>query len=435
MTTRRELRARRSRRRAALALGGAALTVGAVVGGLALGAEPFDPDPTPAPTEPTGPSGTAGGGSPTPRPTPTVSDATFTILSAGDVLPHESVNRAAELPGGGWDFVPLMSGVEEWTAGADLALCSLEVPLAPPGEEISAYPVFGAPEELVAGLGELGWDGCNLATNHSMDRGVAGLEHTLDVLDEAGMGHVGTARTQRESAQPQLYTLQRGGRELTVAHLAATTVDNGLPPPAATPWAVTAADPEALNRQARAAREAGADIVVASIHWGTEYVHEPIEEQLEIADALAEGGQIDVIFGNHSHTPQPLERLDGGPAGTGMWVAWSMGNFLSNQDDQCCTMETGTGVMVNATVAAPAGAPARVTGLDWAPVTVDRAGGQRIWPLEDLLGGNRPEGLTLDDATLAERRARVTEVMGTGRERQGPPRPTGPEPTVVPRER
>ncbi|GAA4423576.1 hypothetical protein GCM10023169_19420 [Georgenia halophila] len=355
-------------------------------------------------------------------------------MSAGDILPHTSVNEAAEVPGGGWNFVPLMSAVEEWTSGADLALCNLEVPLAPPDEEVTAYPVFGAPEELVPNLAELGWDGCTLATNHSMDRGIEGLEHTLDVFDEHGMGHVGTARTQQEAQQPQLYRLERGGQEIVVAHLAATTLDNGLSAPADKPWAVTKVDTDTLTEQARAAREAGADLVVASIHWGTEYVHEPIEEQLEIADALAAGGQIDLIFGNHSHTPQPLEELPGGPRGDGMWVAWSMGNFISNQDDRCCTMETGTGVMVTATVEAPVDAPARVSGLEWTPVTVDRVGGQKIYPLEDLVAGDRPAGLALDDATLARRDARVTEVMGTERERLEAPEPTGPEPEVVPRE-
>ncbi|GAA4286757.1 hypothetical protein GCM10022262_11160 [Georgenia daeguensis] len=420
----------------ASALTGVALA--SAVAGLGAGARPLPdggPDappaatpapvltPTPAPTPGPAPSST-----PTPAP-----DVTFTILSAGDVLPHASVNRSAALPGGGYDFVPLMAGVEEWTAGADLALCSLEVPLAPPGEEVSAYPAFGAPGELVTALAELGWDGCATATNHALDRGLAGVSHTLDMLDAAGLGHVGTARDAGEAAQPQLYVLRRGEREIVVAHLAATTLLNGPAAPAAAPWAVTRADAGALTEQARAAREAGADVVVASLHWGVEYVHSPTREQLEIAAALADGGQIDVVLGNHSHVPQPIEQLPGGPDGAGMWVAWSMGNFLSNQDDECCTMETATGVMTTTTVEVPADGPARVTGLGWAPVTVDRDGEHRIYPLLDLAAGAGPSGLRLDDATIASRAARVTEVMGADRVRREAADPTGPEPEVVPR--
>ncbi|MFD1719344.1 CapA family protein [Georgenia deserti] len=361
-------------------------------------------------------------------------DVELTILSAGDVLPHESVNRAAETAQG-WDFVPLMSSTRAWTAGADLALCSLEVPIRPPGEQVSAYPVFGAPEELIGSLQELGWDGCTTATNHSMDRGAAGVTHTLDLLDEAGMGHVGTARTPAEAEQPQLYRLERESREVTVAHLAATTSDNGLPAPANQPWMVTSADTGALIEQARRARDDGADLVVVSMHWGTEYVDSPIEEQTRIASALAESGQVDLIFGNHSHTPQPLERLPGGPDGEGMWVAWSMGNFISNQDALCCRMETGTGIMATATVTVPSDGEPRVTGLEWAPVTVDREGGQRIHPLLDLMNGERPDGLTLDEATLQRRWDGVVAVMGEDRLRRQPPESTGPGPEVLPRER
>lgn len=429
-------RRRRGEQLVAFGLTGVALASAAV--GLGVGSRPLldggpevppaaQPAPAPAPT----PTPT-----PTPKPSPPpAEDVTFTILSAGDVLPHASVNRSAALPGGGYDFVPLMAGVEEWTAGADLALCSLEVPLAPPGEEVSAYPTFGAPGELVTALAELGWDGCATATNHALDRGLAGVDHTLDMLDAAGLGHVGTARDAGEAAQPQLYVLRRDGREIVVAQLAATTLLNGPPAPATAPWSVTRADTDALTAQARAAREAGADVVVANLHWGVEYVHSPTREQVEIATALADGGQIDLVLGNHSHVPQPIDHLPGGPDGAGMWVAWSMGNFLSNQDDDCCTMETATGLITTATVEVPADGPARVTGLDWAPVTVDRHGRHRIYPLLDLAAGAGPSGLGLDDATIAARAARVHEVMGADRVRNEAAEPTGPEPEVVPRGR
>ena len=437
--------ARQERPRRALPVAGALLGAGAVTAVLVAtsaltGEQPGDAPTaasttTASPTAPSspGPSGTA---AQSPAPSPTAAEpAVFTILSAGDVLPHATVNRMAQRPDGTYDFAPLMAAARPWTEGADLALCSLEVPLAPPGEAVTAYPMFGAPAALVPGLEALGWDGCATATNHSMDRGTAGVFHTLDMLEAAGMGAVGTARTAEEAAEPQLYVLERAGQEVVVAHLAATTLDNGLPAPPDSPWAVTttaAGDTGALVEQARAARAAGADLVVASLHWGTEYVHAPIEEQVRIADELAASGQVDLVLGNHSHVPQPLARLDGGPDGTGMWVAWSMGNFISNQDSACCTMETATGTMVTATVTAPPQGPARVTDLEWTAVTVDRAGGQRIHPLHELVAGARPDGLALAPETITARAARVAEVMAEP-ERTDPPEPTGPEPEVLPR--
>src|SRR5690606_40420202 len=91
-------------------------------------------------------------------------------------------------------------------------------------------------------------------------------------------------------------------------------------------------DPSSLIAQATAAREAGADLVVATIHWGVEYQLAPNVEQEAMAQALAESGQIDLVVGTHPHVPQPYALLDGGPDGSGMWVAWSLGNFISNQD-------------------------------------------------------------------------------------------------------
>ncbi|MPV39038.1 CapA family protein [Georgenia subflava] len=415
------------------ALAGVAM-VAAVGVGLAVGTQPLagvGAAPVPQSPVPTTQATTA---EPEAPPTP-VPDVTFTILSAGDVLPHATVNLNAEQADGTYDYLPLLAGVQDWVAGADLALCNLEVPVAPPGEAVSAYPVFGAPEGLVSSLAALGWDGCATATNHSMDRGLDGVFHTLDVLDAAGLGHVGTARSPLEAEQPQMYTLEREGREIVVAQLAATTIDNGLPAPASSPWAVTKVDVDALVAQARAAREAGADIVVANVHWGLEYVHSPVDEQLEIGAALAESGEIDLVFGNHSHVPQPIEKLPGGPDGDGMWLVWSMGNFISNQDSKCCTMETATGLLVTATVTAPAEGPARVTDLEWTASTVDRVGDQHIYPLHDLVAGDRPEWLTLDPATIQQRAARVQEVMGAEQHRVEPPQPTGPAPQVLPRER
>ncbi|MFH5822531.1 CapA family protein [Georgenia sp. AZ-5] len=356
----------------------------------------------------------------------------FTILSAGDVLPHHSVNVAAQRGDGSYDYVPLMSALEPWTAGADLALCSLEVPLAPPGEPVTAYPVFGAPQELVHSLAELGWDGCSTATNHALDRGLEGAAHTLDVLDAVGLGHVGTARRPAEAAAPQLYELERAGRRVVVAHIAATSVVNGPGPPAGAEWALRRLDVGELIAQAAAARAAGADVVVASLHWGTEYVLAPVAEQVRAAQALAGSGEVDLVLGAHPHVAQPLEELPGGPGGEGMWVAWSMGNFISNQDVVCCVMETATGVLVTATVRVPARGDVTVE-AGWTAVTVDRAGGQRVHLLHELAAGARPPGLTLDPATIGARAARVTEVMGTP-ERTEPPRPTGPGPRVVGRD-
>ncbi len=400
--------------------------------------EPASADPA------TDPAATASGtpGEPTTQPSPSPSgpeqeEATFTIGAAGDVLPHDTPIREARTADG-YDFTPMLEATRAWSEGVDLALCNMEVPLSLPDEEPTGYPLFGAPDQLPQNLVDLGWDGCSTGTNHSLDRGYDNLAYTLDVFDEVGLGHAGSARSQEEADTAQTYRLERGGQEITVAQIGGTYGTNGLPIPAEQPWSVSILDADTLISQATAAREAGADLVVATLHWGVEYQSHPNDDQRELAEALAASGQVDLIIGNHPHVPQPFALLDGGPGGDGMWVAYSLGNFISNQDDKCCVPQTGTGLFMTATVVKPVDGPARVTGLEWTPMTVDRVGGQRVYPLTDLLTGDRPAGLQLSDAVLASRMQGVQEVMADSSgadfaERTEPPEPTGDPAEVIPR--
>jgi len=371
--------------------------------------------------------------SPTPTPTPTPEpDAVFTIVAGGDVLPHDTVVRHARETGV-VDFVPLMAPVQPWIAGGDLAICNMEVPLAPPGTQPSGYPMFGAPTELAANLETLGWDGCSTGSNHTLDRRYAGVVHTLDTFDAVGLGHEGSARSQAEADAPQMYQLERAGQTITVAQIAGTYGTNGIPIPADAPWAVSLLDAGRLVAQATAAREAGADLVVATLHWGVEYRAAPTDDQVALAQALAESGQVDLIIGTHAHVPQPMAKLPGGPRGEGMWVAYGLGNFISNQDTHCCAPQTNTGAFMTATVVKPADGPARVTGLEWTAFPVDRLGGQRVYAANEILAGATFDRLQLSLAEVEARRQRVAEVMGTeATERTTPPVPTGPEPTVIP---
>lgn len=367
-----------------------------------------------------------------PPPPPPPPDAVFTLVAAGDVLLHEPVIGSARTAEG-YDFAPLLAPIQPWVAGADLALCHLEVPIAPAGTSTSGYPMFGAPVEIAAGLAANGWDGCSTASNHSVDRGLAGVVTTLDALDAAGLGHVGTARTAEEAAAPQVYELVREEQTIRVAHLAATYGTNGLPLPADAPWSVTLIDTAALVQQATAARAAGADIVVASVHCCVEYVSTATEDQVRIAAELAASGVVDLLIGHHAHVPQPVSKVAGGPRGEGMWVAYGLGNLISNQDGNCCAAATDSGLLMTASFRKPIDGPAAVTGVEWTSVTVDRRGGHLVQPLTPAVAAGQGAG-TLTPAELAARQARVVAAVGVeAGERLTPPLPTGAAPVVVTR--
>ncbi|ANW17050.1 CapA family protein [Streptomyces clavuligerus] len=249
----------------------------------------------------------------------------FTLVASGDVLPHDSVIQQARMDagGGGYDFAPMLAAVAPVVSGADLAICHMETVYGADGD-YRGYPSFTSPPQVAAGLAATGYDSCSTASNHSLDDGADGIRRTLDALDEAGVAHHGSARAAAEAARPAW--LRAGGAK--VAHLAYTYGTNGYPMPEGQPWAVALLDEERIVADARAARAAGADVVVLSLHWGTEWQTEPDEEQLALARSLTAATtlgrpDIDLVLGTHAHVPQAYEKVNG------TWVIYGMGDQIA----------------------------------------------------------------------------------------------------------
>ncbi|MEU6592362.1 CapA family protein [Streptomyces sp. NPDC046881] len=251
----------------------------------------------------------------------------FTLVASGDVLPHTSViERAAYDAGGnGHDFRPMLAGVAPVVSGADLALCHMETVYGAEGD-YAGYPVFKSPPQIAAGLAATGYDGCSTASNHALDDGAAGIQRTLDAMDKAGLRHSGTARSETEA---RTVTMLRAG-SAKVAHLSYTFGTNGNAMPPGQPWAVNLIDADRMIADARAARRGGADVVVLSVHWGTEWQDEPDRLQLSLAQRLTASAtdghpDIDLILGTHAHVPQAYEKVNG------TWVVYGMGDQIAGE--------------------------------------------------------------------------------------------------------
>lgn len=269
---------------------------------------------------------------PSPAPTPRGASAggkAFTLVGTGDIIPYPSiVQRAAadSAERGGYDFRKILAGVRPIVSAADLALCHHEIPYGRPGGPYTGYPLFKAPHQLADALKDTGYDSCSTASNHTLDDGYDGLVRVLDHLDRVGIRHVGSARSAEEAGSPAL--LEAGGAE--VAQLDYTYGTNGIPLPSGKPWAVNLIDRDRIVADARAARAAGANVVVLSVHWGSEWRTAPDEQQVELARELtasrgADGlPDIDLILGTHNHVPQPYEKING------TWVVYGMGDQVAS---------------------------------------------------------------------------------------------------------
>lgn len=288
----------------------------------------------------------------------------FTLIASGDVLTHDAVLERASAygrrVGQPYDFRPMFADLRPLVSRADLAVCHLEVPLSRSGQDATGWPAFNAPPQLAAALRWAGYDACSTASNHSMDQGPQGVAATLAVMDTAGLRHAGTARTANDADRSTILEV----RGLRVALLSYTYGLNGGRLPRDRPWLVNTIEPRRIVADARAARAAGARFVVVLLHWGQEYQSTPTPFQRQVARRLLAAPEVDLILGHHTHVVQPIERVGS------KWVAYGMGNSLSNQTPSCCAAGTQDGVLVQVTVAERAGR-LRVQQLRYVPTWVE----------------------------------------------------------------
>ncbi|MFN8097698.1 MAG: CapA family protein [Dermatophilaceae bacterium] len=284
--------------------------------------------------------------------------AHLSIGGTGDLLTHVAVRLSAERyagTAGSYDFSPMFSEVKPLIDAPDVSICHMETPLTSTNTNLtrSGILVFNTPHQLADAVRETGWEGCDFASNHTWDQGLAGLRDTIGVFAKAKIGYAGAGPS---AADPQrVRTYEANG--LRVAHLAyAYTAYNDFGPnttiPPEAPWlgksmwpVVTA---KGIIADAAKARDAGADVVVVSLHWGTQYVTEPTAEQKALAKALLSAPEVDLILGTHVHVVQPCERING------KYVFYGLGNFLSNQSPQVdgtLRAETQEGVVVRVDLA------------------------------------------------------------------------------------
>ncbi|MGW0364059.1 CapA family protein [Streptomyces sp. NPDC002990] len=304
----------------------------------------------------------------------------FTLVASGDVLPHTSIIQqgAADAGGDGYDFRPMFSGVKPVVSAADLALCHMETIYGEEGGPYTGYPAFKSPPQIADALKDAGYDGCSTASNHTLDDGSTGLRRTLDRFDKVGLKHAGSARTAAEAATATTYT----AGSAKVAHLAYTYGTNGYPMPDGQPWAVALMEQDEIIADARAARKAGADVVLVSVHWGTEWQTEPDATQLSLGSALTasqSGGRpdIDLLLGTHAHVPQPYEKVNG------TWIVYGMGDQVAGQMFNHSGAEDprgGYGSIGRFTFAPPAAEGRRwqVTRAEFIPQWMDRGAGRVV---------------------------------------------------------
>ncbi len=254
----------------------------------------------------------------------------FTMTAIGDTLCHntqywDAYNSSTKQ----YDFSYVYDDIKDYTSSADITIGSLETTFAGEDRGYSNYPVFNSPDSLATGLKDIGVDVISLAGNHALDYGYSGICRTIDVLDNAGISHLGTYK----SAEDQNKILIKDVKGVKIAFINYTYGTNGIPVPSDKPYCLNLIDKDLISKQIKQAKEQNVDMIVACMHWGTEYKTSANDEQKELADFLFKSG-VDIILGNHPHVLEPMEKktitLDDGST-KDVFVVYALGNFTADQ--------------------------------------------------------------------------------------------------------
>jgi poly-gamma-glutamate capsule biosynthesis protein CapA/YwtB (metallophosphatase superfamily) len=236
------------------------------------------------------------------------------LIFVGDILLDDGPGRV--VAEGRDPLAPFASRL----ASADFRIGNLECPIVDPatvGQPLDSkiYNFRAHPRVLSVLKGR--FDALAVSNNHSGDYGQAAFLETLDHLKQAGIASFGGGRNLAAAHAP-LWIEQHGLRIAVLGY-------NEFKPrsfEAGPHWpGIAWSEDSQVLADIRAARAAGADVVIPFMHWGWERETEPTERQRRLARLMIDAGA-DAVVGGHPHVTQGTEIYRGKP------VIYSLGNFL-----------------------------------------------------------------------------------------------------------
>ena len=284
---------------------------------------------------------------------------TVKMAVVGDIMVHDyQYNEAYDPSTGEYDFMHNFQDAKKYFAGNDLVVGNLELTFGGTDRPYSSYPCFNTPDSFLDAVKDAGFNLLTTANNHSMDTGRNGVIRTLDKLDEYGIEHFGTYRTQ-EDRDTIFYKDVNGIR---FAFLSYTYGTNGIPVP--DPYLVNIIDDDIMVKDIHEARK-NADVVVVMPHMGNEYESYPRDIFVSWADMMFEAGA-DIVLASHPHVLQKMEyrKVDHGNGVHDGFIIYSLGNFISSQTDP----PRNASIILHLTVEQKGDAAPNVTEVSFVPI-------------------------------------------------------------------
>lgn len=246
----------------------------------------------------------------------------ISLIAVGDFLLDRNVgNRMKEIN----DYYFPIRNTKDLLESADITFCNVECPICE-GRKIGITETsFRADPETVQTLVYGGFDIVSLANNHTMNFGGDCLVKTFSYLNEAGIDYVGAGSNFEDSHKPLIKTIN----VITLAFMAYNDSDvvpsyyfaNENSP------GTNKMDIPQLQRDVEKIHNGeygNVDLIILSMHSGTEYTAIPNQRQIQFARAAVDAG-VDIVLGHHPHNVQHIEQYKG------KYIIYSMGNFVLDQ--------------------------------------------------------------------------------------------------------
>ena len=256
------------------------------------------------------------------------------MVMVGDALIHGTVYGTAHRYANynGYDFKPMLEHIKERVKDYDLAYYNQETILGGTELGLSTYPLFNSPYEVGDAFIDAGFNLVSLATNHTIDKGEKGVLNSRNYWNQQADVLAAGSYSSFEERDKVVIKEVNG---IKYAFLSYTTYTNGLIVPTGKEYLVNVYDEDLIKEEITRYRDQ-VDLLMVAMHWGTEYMTYPTNEQKEISEYLASLG-VDLIIGCHPHVIEPIEYIDD------TLVIYSLGNFISSQ----IGVERLTGLMLS----------------------------------------------------------------------------------------
>ncbi|MBS5114570.1 MAG: CapA family protein [Erysipelotrichaceae bacterium] len=260
------------------------------------------------------------------------------LMAVGDNLIHEQMLKEADQKAGkmndlNYDFTAYYQHILTFLAKNDINYINQETILGGEDLKIAGYPSFNTPSIMAYTLNDVGFNVINSATNHCLDRGFEGIQHSRSLWRQF-KDTINVGVNDSEEDEQSIRVIEKNGIRFT--WLSYTYGTNGINLP--NEYCVNLFDKERITKEVERAKKIS-DVVIVSAHWGDEYHFTTNSMQQDYANFLASLG-VDVIIGGHPHVIEPIEWIKSNEHQT--LVIYSLGNFVHGMLE----LETQLGGMV-----------------------------------------------------------------------------------------